>query len=162
MIIAATGHRPDKLLKDYNMTGPLSNWISQKFDEVFEEYSPELCISGMALGVDMIFAVSALYRSIPVTAAIPFKGQESMWPDKSKELYNKILSHRLVEKVYVCDPGYSAYKMSKRNEYMVDACDVLVAVWDGTSGGTGNCVKYARKVGKEIIHINPNDFKKIK
>jgi hypothetical protein len=33
-------------------------------------------------------------------------------------------------------------------------------VWDGTSGGTGNYVKYARKVGKEIIHINPNDFKK--
>ena len=45
--------------------------------------------------------------------------------------------------------------MQKRNEYMVDKCDILLAVWDGSAGGTNNCVKYARKLDKEIIIIDP-------
>jgi hypothetical protein len=38
---------------------------------------------------------------------------------------------------------------------MVDHAELLIAVWDGTSGGTANCVKYARKDGVEIWRINP-------
>ena len=45
--------------------------------------------------------------------------------------------------------------MQKRNEYMVDLADRVIAVWDGSKGGTANCVKYAEKVGKEIIRIEP-------
>lgn len=160
MIIAATGHRPDKLNGEYDMVGPMSDWIVTKMDEILDEYKPYQCISGMALGIDMLFAVSAISKGIPVLAAIPFKGQETMWPQKSQDTYNAILRHKLVEKVYVCDPGYSAQKMQIRNKFMVDRCDILLAFWDGTSGGTANCVNYARKVGVEIVRVNPNDFKK--
>ena len=45
--------------------------------------------------------------------------------------------------------------MQKRNEYMVDLTDKVIAVWDGSKGGTGNCVRYAEKCGKEIIRILP-------
>lgn len=45
--------------------------------------------------------------------------------------------------------------MQKRNEYMVDLADRVIAVWDGSKGGTANCIKYAEKVGKEIIKIKP-------
>ena len=45
--------------------------------------------------------------------------------------------------------------MQKRNEYMVDLADVVIAVWDGSNSGTGNCIKYAQKCGKEIIQITP-------
>lgn len=31
--------------------------------------------------------------------------------------------------------------MQKRNEYMVDLADKVVAVWDGSKGGTDNCEK---------------------
>lgn len=41
---------------------------------------------------------------------------------------------------------------------MVDRCDRLIAVWDGSNGGTGNCVKYAKEVGKPIVVINPTEF----
>jgi len=160
MVVAATGSRPGKLNREYDMIGPMSDWIVTKMDEVLDEYKPSQCISGMALGIDMLFAVCAISKGIPVLAAIPFKGQESMWPQKSQDTYNAILKHKLVEKVYVCDPGYSAQKMQIRNEFMVDRCDILLAFWDGTPGGTANCRKYARKVGAEIIRINPEDFKK--
>ena len=41
---------------------------------------------------------------------------------------------------------------------MVDNADKVIAVWDGSKGGTYNCVKYAEKQNKEIIVINPNDI----
>jgi uncharacterized phage-like protein YoqJ len=48
--------------------------------------------------------------------------------------------------------------MQDRNIWMVDHCDALIAVWDGTSGGTANCVRYAQKVGKPIVFIDPYDL----
>lgn len=38
---------------------------------------------------------------------------------------------------------------------MVDLADKVIAVWDGSNGDTGNCVRYAEKCGKEIIRIVP-------
>jgi len=48
--------------------------------------------------------------------------------------------------------------MQKRNEYMVDNADIVIAVWDGTKGGTCNCVRYAKKLGKDIVIINPKEI----
>ena len=41
----------------------------------------------------------------------------------------------------------------KRNEQMVDACDVVLAIWDGESRGTRYTLDYARKKGKKIIEV---------
>lgn len=41
---------------------------------------------------------------------------------------------------------------------MVDNSDAVIAVWDGTAGGTKNCFDYATKIGKKIIRIDPKDF----
>jgi uncharacterized phage-like protein YoqJ len=46
--------------------------------------------------------------------------------------------------------------MQIRNEWMVDRCDKLIAVWDGSKGGTGNCVDYAKSVNKDIFRIDLN------
>ena len=36
---------------------------------------------------------------------------------------------------------------------MVDRSDSIVALWNGTSGGTKNCIDYAEKKGKPIINL---------
>ena len=41
-------------------------------------------------------------------------------------------------------------KSDARNQRLVDACDVLVAFWDGTSKGTRNTVERALDAGKEV------------
>jgi uncharacterized phage-like protein YoqJ len=46
--------------------------------------------------------------------------------------------------------------MQLRNEFMVNNSDIVIAVWDGTNGGTANCVKYAQVENKEIIIIDPH------
>lgn len=48
------------------------------------------------------------------------------------------------EVVVVSDGEYAVWKMQTRNEAMVDAADELWALWDGSSGGTKNCIDYAK------------------
>jgi len=43
--------------------------------------------------------------------------------------------------------------------WLVDSCNLLIAVWNGTPpakpGGTGDVVAMAQQVGRPIIHIHP-------
>lgn len=155
MIVAFTGHRPDKL-GGYKLPNPTYLYVCRQIEKTLKELQPEKVISGMALGVDQWAANIAHKLGIPFIAAVPFKGQESMWPAASQSIYNNLIK-RAGEVVYVCPGSYSAAKMQTRNEWMVDRCDKLIAIWDGTSGGTGNCVAYAQQIGKSIIRINPKD-----
>lgn len=139
VVFAATGHRPQKL----GGFGPeVDDRLRRLAFWFFESNRPDRVISGMALGWDMAWAEAAIKMGIPVIAAVPFAGQESAWPGASQVRYRSILA--LCESTtIVCDGGYAAWKMQKRNQWMVDSSDWLIALWDGTSGGTANCVNYA-------------------
>lgn len=153
MIVAFTGHRPDKL-GGYKLPNPTYIRVCQSLDQALRDLKPEKAISGMALGIDQWAANVCIKLSIPFIAAVPFEGQEKIWPEVSKRIYNNLIA-KAAERVVVCEGSYSADKMQLRNEWMVDHCDLLIAVWDGSAGGTGNCVKYAESVKKKILCINP-------
>lgn len=53
------------------------------------------------------------------------------------------------------DEAADASKSAARNQRLVDACDVLVAFWDGSSQGTRNTVERALDSGKEV-HVFVN------
>jgi uncharacterized phage-like protein YoqJ len=119
----------------------------------------------MALGADTIFAFAALkYRNdnpsknIIVECAIPCRNHTNKWNQESKDRYLRVLEEAdIITKV--SNEIYQPHLMQIRNEYMVNKCNKLLAIWDGSSGGTGNCVKYARKISKEIIVIDPREIK---
>lgn len=112
-------------------------------------------ISGRALGVDTIWALLAIKHEVPLVCAVPCYGQSKKWPQKSQDVHKLIINHPNSCLVFTHEGEYNEECMQKRNEWMVNECDILVAVWDGSSGGTANCVKYARSVGKQIILIKP-------
>lgn len=153
MIVAFTGHRPDKL-GGYKLPNETYIRVCQKIDAALKELKPEKVITGMALGIDQWAAMIAHKLQIPYLAAIPFEGQEKAWPEASQKTF-RLLRKLAAEEVIVSPGGYSADKMQVRNIWMVDNCDVLIAVWDGTKGGTGNCVEYAKSVNKQIYYIDP-------
>ncbi len=153
MIVSFTGHRPNKL-GGYNLPNPTYLHVCQQIDKTLREVRPEKIITGMALGVDQWAANIAIKLGIPFIAAVPFTGQELAWPQASQKLFNRLLE-KSAEVVIVSEGGYSAFKMQIRNEWMVDRAGQVIAIWDGTKGGTGNCVEYAKSKGKEIIYINP-------
>lgn len=60
--------------------------------------------------------------------------------------------------IIVCKGGYAAWKMQVRNEYIVNNSDSMIAVHDGSKGGTYNCIKYAESLGREIFRIDPRNI----
>lgn len=156
MKIAITGHRPNKLANDYTLTSPLIAKIKKQILLILKEHKPDTLISGMALGIDTLFARIAIEQKIPLIAAIPCGNQSQFWGDKAKDEYKSILKHRLTTAKYVSQLPFTNWCMQARNQWMVDNSDILIAVWDGTPGGTANCVKYAQKVKRTIILIDPN------
>lgn len=153
--IAITGHRPNKLGNEYDLDGPITTKIRQEIIKILKQEKPDKIITGMALGVDQLFALIGIEMNIPIIAAIPCGNYFSQWPLKSQKLYNEILSSKQICQItLVSDEEYKPYLMQKRNEWMVDHCDKLIAVWNGTNGGTKNCIDYAKKVNKPIIYIN--------
>jgi uncharacterized phage-like protein YoqJ len=149
MKIAGTGHRPDKL-GGYNQE--TKDRLYKLAHRCLKYLKPEIAISGMALGWDIAIARASLDLDIPLTAAIPFLGQEKAWPTESQIEYNEILS-RATEIVVCSEGGYAAYKMQVRNKWMVDNCDLLLALWNKSAGGTANCVKYADSVGRDVLNV---------
>ena len=50
-------------------------------------------------------------------------------------------------------PRYNLYGKAaplKRNESMVDLCDCVLVIWDGTSKGTKYTIEYAKKKNKPV------------
>jgi uncharacterized phage-like protein YoqJ len=159
MMVAFTGHRPDKLpdkATGYKLPNPTYLRICQKLEAALKELKPEKAISGMALGVDQYAAFVCYKLSIPFIAAVPFIGQETAWPQQSQETYKRLLA-LATEVVIVSEGGYSPAKMQTRNQWMVDRCDTLIAIHDGSKGGTYNCIQYAKSINKPILIINPNE-----
>jgi uncharacterized phage-like protein YoqJ len=155
VILAVTGHRPDKLW-GYDYRHPKWQALKEILKQKILQYGATKVISGMALGVDTVFALAAIELGIPVAAAIPCRNQERAWRPESQKLYHEILNHPLVTKYLVTDAPYRAELMQIRNEWMVDRCDRLIAVWNGTPGGTANCIAYAKKEGCPIDYIDPS------
>jgi uncharacterized phage-like protein YoqJ len=159
MLIAATGHRPNKL-------GGYGPKVYRDLVRLAEAYidlaKPSGIISGMALGWDQAWADAGINKGVPVHAAVPFVGQESRWPKESQDNFNRILK-QCASVTIVCEGVYSAQKMQTRNEWMVDKADRVCALWDGTSGGTGNCVRYVKAIDKPLDNLwealkNPTRF----
>lgn len=168
--INVTGHRPNKLFgydihtKEYEVLrrqikAALYNAIKNYGGKSVEVYS------GMALGVDQIFVECALdarayYKTVGVdfkiTAAVPCRNQDKMWKQESKDLYKKLLDS-CDNVVYVHDGPYTPACMEERNKYMVNNSSITIAVWDGSRGGTGNCVNDAKASGNKIIRIHPRN-----
>lgn len=161
MKLAITGHRPSKLGNDYEFTGEWMKNIKIEIQGIINREKPTEIIVGMALGVDTLFAIMAIENNIPFRACIPCNGQANKWTASSRKLYYELLNHPLCTIKQIHDGPYTDKCMQERNIYMVDECDKIIAVWDGTSGGTANCVSYAKAKDKEILRINPTILKPI-
>lgn len=156
MIICVTGHRPNKLY-GYNLSDPRWQRLKDQLKSILKENNCTEAYSGMALGVDTIFALAVLELKnqgydIKLHCAIPCQNHSCKWNKESVAMYNDILSKADTITI-VTDKPYEPWMMQKRNEFMVDNSDKVIAVWDGSNGGTANCVRYAEKIGKEIIRV---------
>lgn len=153
MIISGTGHRPQGLF-GFDLTNIKYDLLRNEIKKYLTIFKPEKVLSGMAIGYDQILCDVCIDCNIPFSAIIPFKGQEGKWNNEQQDHYFELLN-KATEKVIVCEGDIANWKFQKRNEYLVDHCDLLLAAFNQIkSGGTYNCINYAEKQNKKIITIN--------
>jgi uncharacterized phage-like protein YoqJ len=146
-IVAGTGHRPPKLA--YPRTLLVKEWVVEQL----ERLEPDRVISGMALGFDTILAMEALRMKIPLVAAVPFPQQPDRWAEIHQHRYFNMLDD--ADEVVLLGPKYSPELFQVRNMWMVDQCTHLLVVWNGSRGGTANCVRYAKNHVDEVQRTTP-------
>lgn len=154
MLLSVTGHRPDKLIYGDKRAG-FRNFVHSKLLRLATSQLnilwPTSVLTGMAMGWDQAVAEACLDLGIPFQAVLPFSGQEDIWPMSARRHYHTLLN--AAQRVtIVCVPGYAGWKMLKRNEYLVEHGDALLALFNGSAGGTKHCVGLANSKGLEVIN----------
>ena len=157
-----TGHRPQSLPfrlneKDERCVA-LSAKLKSEIERFYEDKNITHFISGMALGIDQICAELVLelkeqHLNITLECAIPCEEQAVNWTEPQRDRYFGIIE--CCDKETMLQHHYDEDCMMKRNCYMVDASQVILAVWNGKPSGTANTVKYAQEQGKTVIVIDP-------
>lgn len=158
--VSFTGHRPNRLpfLSELEPECvKLKNRIEAAVREVIAD-GADLFNTGMALGVDMwaaeiVLGLKEEFPHIKLTALIPCPDQADRWGEELKARYNGILAR--CDKVITISPCYDTECMKKRNMALVDSCDVLIAVFDGSRGGTYQTVNYAKFRHKQMVILKP-------
>ena len=160
---AFTGHRPHKLPWGYNEAD--SRCVALKV--VLKEQIIRLAetgitdyYSGGAEGIDCIAAeiVLELRKENPALrlyCILPYEGQADKWSNSAQERYRLILKQ--ADSVEYLSREYYDGCLLDRNRRLVEATGVLLAVYKNgvRRSGTGATVNYARKMGREIIVIDP-------
>ena len=157
MIIAATGHRPNKLVRDdiKPFTASQHFMLVRLCEKHLRLMNATSCISGMALGFDQAFAHAAMNLGLPLIAAVPFVGQENIWPESSKKFWRHLIDYASTNgEVHYLEEHYSSKALKDRNCWMVDHCNILLALCNnmGTSG-TAHCINYANLKMKKVVNI---------
>lgn len=126
-------------------------------DRLYSELQNLICegykdfISGMADGADLDVANAVIYyrdmgEDVTLEAALPYPIVPRKTPSTYTEERDDIL--RECDKKRIVSQHYHNGCMHKRNQYMVDKSDLVLAIWNGEfSGGTWNAIKYAKSRG---------------
>ena len=115
-------------------------------------------LSGGALGFDLLAAEMVLslrekYPWIRLVMVIPFDGQADRWTEEQRQRWRSAIeaSDRVIHISHDYDRGV----FFRRNHYLVEQADLLLAAYDGQPGGTAGTVAYAKRHGVRVLRLSP-------
>lgn len=175
--IALTGHRPQKL-GGWDIDTPAYLTLQKDLERIIDEYIAHdtvvHCHSGLALGADTVWSKAILSarkhypNNVKFHAEIPMPEQPTKWFRKEDvDFWYEQTSTADFHRVYgeltsAADESSrrrrAAQLLKERNVGMISAADVVIAVHDGSKGGTYHAVNIARKQGKHVIQLDPAKY----
>ena len=150
-----TGHREIPAAETAFVKQALRKEVALAMEEGFTHF-----LSGMAEGADLIFAevvaeFGAEGADICLEAAIPYRDRLR----RLERTHRKLLER--CGKITVVSEGYAKYVFAKRNQYMVEQSERVIAVYDGRqTGGTAATIRMAEKKGADLRKIIIGEIKK--
>ena len=147
--VAFTGHRTYR--------GETGDALSRTLEELCAR-GFRTFVSGMAVGFDLAAAeaVLALRERCPevrLVAAVPFPEQARYFPCEERIRYERVLA--AADETEVLAPAYHRGCYARRNDFLVDHAQILVAGYDGSPGGTRYTVGRALVRSREVVNLHP-------
>lgn len=159
--VAFAGCRPQKMPFGLDETDErcldfkkrLHNTIEVLIDQGYMHF-----LSGGSMGMDMFAAEAVLdlkdkYSDIVLEMVSPFDAQAAKWAPEYRERHDLLFD--AADIVTATGHEYTKSAMFARNRYMVNHANVLLAAYDGKTGGTQKTVQFARQAGIQIYTIRP-------
>lgn len=156
--VAFTGHRKERILQNGNplVLGQIQLAIIEQVEQLCKQgYKTFYC--GMAEGFDLLAASAVTvckwkYNDIRLVAVVPFRNQSARYEPLDKIQYQILLNE--ADEVVILSESYYRGCFHRRNDYMINNSDVIVAYWDGIfKGGTFYTIKKAQQDNKQIINL---------
>ena len=165
---AITGHRPSRFKWKYNENNNgckrLKKRLYTQLGLLYEQGVRNFWLGG-SLGVDLWAGEELLrlkkqsgYQDLRLHLALPFEGHDLNW-DAAQKKRMAVLRDACASVAIVGQGELPAVLYKRRNYYMVDHANILLAVYDNDRSirsGTGMTVNYAKKRGRKIIFIHPD------
>jgi len=158
---AFTGYRPQKMPFGFNEADPRCVDFKARLRAAIEELIGQRYahfISGGAMGMDtyaaeIVLELKEKYPWIILEMVSPFDAQASHWTAEYQARHARLFSEADI--TTATGHAYDRGCMFRRNRYLVDNADLLLAAYDGQPGGTAMTVDYARKSGIRVFLIQP-------
>lgn len=159
-----TGHRPPHLPWGKNERDQrcirCKELLALEIERAIEAgYQRFLC--GMAMGTDLICAELVLqsrqlHVDVWLEAVIPCADQTRGWPLAQIRRYDRILGRLAPSQQILIQQERTRECMLRRNAYMVNQSQRVIALYDGRStGGTSYTLARALEQKREVVIIDP-------
>ena len=165
MTCCFTGHRPDKLPWGEDERDPRCQRLKRSLAQAVEDAYVMGCrrfLSGMARGCDLYFAEAVLelrewHGDVELECCRPCETQADSWPAPERDRYQSILDRCNCETLV--QHHYDRFCMMRRNQYMVNRSQRIIAVYNGLpKGGTYQTLLCAMKKGLTTHILDLEDF----
>ena len=158
---AFTGFRPQKMPFGFDETDPrcidfkkrVRATIQTLYDIGYRHF-----ISGGALGMDMFAAEAVVelrkqHPEVILEMVSPFDDQAARWSPELRARHDRLFAQADI--ITATGHAYTRSAMFRRNHYLVDNADLLLAAYDGQSGGTAMTCELARRYDVPVMKIKP-------
>ena len=158
---AFTGYRPQKMPFGFNESDPRCIDFKRRVKETIQalyDMGYRHFISGGALGMDMFAAEAVLelraqHPDMILEMVSPFDDQAARWSPELRVRHDRLFAQADV--TIATGLAYTRSALFRRNHYLVDNADLLLAAYDGQPGGTAMTCDLARRYDVPIMKIKP-------
>lgn len=158
--VAFTGHRPEKLpwgTEENSAEGVLFKFRLRETLEYLIVRGYTDFLSGATRGFDtiaaeMVISLREIYPWIRLTVVLPCADQARKWEDADRARWENIVTNS--DHVETMQASFDRGCMFKRNRYLVDHADLVLACYNGDPhSGTGMTVNYAHKKDVKVRRL---------
>lgn len=152
-----TGHRPEKITENVDIIkANLRTEVLKAIDLGYDTF-----VTGMAPGTDtwageIVMELKKNDSNIKLFCAIPFRGVEKNRTPELQEKFHEILDNS--DGSHYLSGKYKRWTFLARDEWMVDHSSYVIAVFNGSYGGTEYTLDYARKKERKIAYVNMKEL----